>query len=69
MTFPLCQEKMFLLDILIKARLVQNEPQTILQQYLREVQATFLNQRIDYTVHDGHQSQNQDRVERLLQHE
>lgn len=33
--------------------------------HLREVQATFLDQRIDQTVHDGHQRQYQNRVESL----
>lgn len=33
--------------------------------HLREVQATFLDQRIDHTVHDGHQQQYQNGVESL----
>lgn len=34
-------------------------------EYLREVEATFLDQRVDYAVHDGHQSQDQNGVKSL----
>lgn len=33
---------------------------------LRKVKATFLNQGVDYAVHDRYQSQDQDGVENLL---
>lgn len=34
--------------------------------HLRKVKATFLNQGVDYAVHDRYQSQDQDGVENLL---
>lgn len=37
----------------------------VMPEYLREVEATLLDQRVDDAVHDGHQSQNQNGVKGL----
>lgn len=34
-------------------------------EYLREVETTLLDQRVDYAVHDGHQSQDQNGIKSL----